>query len=69
MWSQNPEFIESPDTFRINLFRSDVFDTEAKHNDSSDLDNKSTSGNIGTASEKNESASGKHHYTIPGIKT
>lgn len=35
---KKPEFIESPNAFRINLFRSDGFDTEAKHNDSSDID-------------------------------
>ena len=54
---KNPEFIESPNTFRINFFRSDVFGTEAKHNDSSDIDNKSTSESIGITSEKNELAS------------
>ena len=44
---------------RINFFRSDVFGTEAKHNDSSDIDNKSTSESIGITSEKNELASEK----------
>ena len=56
---KKPEFIETPNTFRINFFRSDVFGTEAKHNDSSDIDNKSTSESIGITSEKNELASEK----------
>ena len=56
---KKPKFIETPNTFRINFFRSDVFGTEAKHNDSSDIDNKSTSESIGITSEKNELASEK----------